>query len=91
MLRAFIPITIAWPVATSLPQTVWVKLNHLPAVVGRFHLYIHKWGHAPLPDCKCGRIEQTADHVLITYPMHRAPLRALDLMVLHDETRCWLN
>ena len=54
-------------------------------------LYMHKWGLAPSPNCKCGASEQTADHVLTTCPIHRAPHGARGLTVLDDETRCWLN
>ena len=39
----------------------------------------------------CSVAEQTADHVLIVCPIHQAPHGAQGLMVLDDETRCWLN
>ena len=51
-LRVFIPKTSARPVGMSLARTAWVKLNRL----------------APLKNCECGAIAQTADDVLITCP-----------------------
>ena len=34
---------------------------------------MHKWGLAPSPNCECVASEQTADHVLTTCSIHRAP------------------
>ena len=31
------------------------------------------WGLAPSPNCECGTLEQTADHVLTARPIHRTP------------------
>ena len=90
-LRAFVPETGARPVGMGLPRVAWVKLNRLQTGVGRFHSSMHKWGLAPSPNCECGASEQTADHVLTTCPIHRAPHGARGLKVLDDETRCWLN
>ena len=69
----------------------WVKLNRLRTGVGRFHSSMHKWGLAPSPNCECGGSEQTADHVLTACPIHRAPHGARGLMILDDETRCYLK
>ena len=90
-LRAFVPETGARPVGMGLPRAVWVKLNRLQTGVGRFHSSMHKWGLAPSPNCECGASEQTADHVLTAWPIHRALHEARGLTVLDDETRCWLN
>ena len=90
-LRAFVPGTGARPVVMGLPRAAWVKLNRLRTGVGRFHSSMHKWSLAPSPNCECGASEQTADHVLIACPIHRAPHGARGLTVLDDETRCWLN
>ena len=90
-LRAIVPGTSARPVGMGLPQAAWVKLNCLWTGVGRFHSSMHKWGLTPSPNCKCGASEQTADHVLTTCPIHQAPYGARGLMVLDDETQCWLN
>ena len=90
-LRVFVPETSARPVGMGLPRVAWVKLNRLRTGVGRFHSSMHKWGLAPSPNCECGSSEQTADHVLIACPIHRAPHGARGLTVLDDETRCWLN
>ena len=90
-LRAFVPGIGARPVGISLPRAAWVKLNRLRTGVGRFHSSMHKWGLAPSPNCECGASEQTADHILTACLIHRAPHGARGLMVLNDETRCWLN
>ena len=71
-LRVFVPETVARPVGMGLPLAAWVKLNRLRTGVGRFHSSMHKWGLAPSPNCECGAFEQTADHVLIACPIHRA-------------------
>ena len=90
-LHAFVPGTGARPVGMGLPRAAWVKLNRLRTGVGRFHSSMHKWGLDPLPNCERGASEQTADHVLTTCPIHRAPHGEQGLTVLDDETRCWLN
>ena len=90
-LHAFVPETGARPVGMGLPRAAWVKLNHLRTGVERFHSSMNKWGLAPSPNCKCGASEQTADHVLTACPIHRAPHGARGMMVLDDETQCWLN
>ena len=80
-LRAFVPRTGARPVGMGLPRVAWVKLNRLRTGVGRFPSSMHKWGLAPSPNCECGASEQTADHVLTTCPIHRAPYGARGLTV----------
>ena len=90
-LRVFVARTGGRPVEMGLSREAWIKLNFLRTGVGRFHSSMRKWGLAPSPTCECGAAEQTADHVLIAYPMHRAPHGARGLMVLDDETRCWLS
>ena len=90
-LRAFVPETGSRPIGMGLPRVAWFKLNRLRTIIGRFHLSMHKWGLAPLPNCECGASEQTADHILTACPIHRAPHGARGLTVLDDETRCWLN
>ena len=90
-LRAFVPRAGARPVGMGLPRAAWVKLNRLRTGVGRFHSSMRKWGLAPSPNCECGASEQIADHVLTACPIHRTPHGALSLMVLYNETRCWLN
>ena len=90
-LRVFMPGTGARSVGMGLPQAAWVKHNRVRTGVGQFHSSMHKWCPAPSPNCECGATEQTADHVLITYLIHRAPHEARCLTALDDETRWWLN
>ena len=90
-LRVFILKTSAKPFGMSLPRTAWVKLNYLQIGVDRFHSSMHKWSLSPSPNYDCGAPEQTANRVLITCPIHRAPHGTRGLTVLDDKTRCWLN
>ena len=75
----------------GLPRAAWVKLNRLRSGVGPFCLSMYKWGLAPLTNCECGAREQTADHIISQCPIHRAPRGIFSLMVLDEETRCWLK
>ena len=90
-LRAFIPRTTTRPMGMGLPRPSWVRLNRLRTGVGRFQSSMHKWGLAPTSNCECGAAEQTADHIILTCPTHRAPTGIHGLTVLDDDTRCWLN
>ena len=90
-LHAFIPRAIPKPLGMGLPRTSWVKLNRLRTGVGRLHSSMYKWGVAPSPNCECGASEQTADHIISTCPLHRAPKGIQGLLVLDDDTRRWLK
>ena len=81
-LRAFVPRTGSRPVGMGLPRAAWVKLNRLRTAVGRFHSSMDKWGLAPSPNCECGASEQTGDHVLTAFPIHREPHGARGLLDL---------
>ena len=75
-------------IGMSLTRTAWVKLNRPRAVVERFSLSMYKWGLASSAKCECGASEQTADHIILTCPIHRAPRGIMGLTVLDDKTRC---
>ena len=90
-LGVYIPRVSTKLIGMSLTRTAWVKFNRLRSGVGRFGLSMHKWGLASSAKCECGASEQTADHIILTYPTHRAPRGIMNLTVLDDETRCWLN
>ena len=90
-LHGFIPRASPKPLGMGLPRTSWVKLNRLRTGVGRFHSSMYKWGVAPSPNCECGASEQTADHIISTSPLHRAPKGIQGLLVLDDDTRRWLK
>ena len=86
-LRAFIPRTSTRPMGMGLPRSSWVRLNRLRAGVGCFQSFMHKWGLAPTSNCECGAAEQTAEHIILTCPVHRAPtgIRGLTVwMSTHD-------
>ena len=85
-LRAFIPRTSTRPMGMGLPRSSWVRLNRLQAGVGCFQSFMHKWGLAPTSNCKCGTVEQTAEHIILTCPIHWAPTGIRGLMVLDIDT-----
>ena len=91
-LRAFIPRTSTRPMGMGLPcRSLWVRLNRLRAGVGCFQSFMHKWGLAPTSNCECGAAEQTAEHIILTCRVHRAPTGIRGLTVLDVDTRCWLS
>ena len=90
-LGVYIPRVSTRSTGMSLTRTAWVKLNRLRTGVGRFGTSMHKSGLATSAKCECGASEQTADHIILTCPTHRAPRGIMGLTVLDDETRCWLN
>ena len=72
----------------SLIRTAWVKLNGLRTGIGRLGSSMHKWGLASSAKCEWSASEQTADHIILTCPTHRAPREIMGLTVLDHETRC---
>ena len=76
------------PIGMSLTRTAGVKLNCLRTGVGRFGSSMHEWGFACSVKCECGASEKTADHIILTCPIHRASRGIISLTVLDDETRC---
>ena len=75
----------------SLFRTAWIKFNCPHTGVGHFDLSMHKWSLASSAKCECGANEQTADHIIVKCPRHRAPRKIMGQTVLDEETRCWLN
>jgi len=69
--RTFISNTGTHLPGMTLPS-VWIRLNRLRIVVGRFRSFLHKSGMASSAACECGAEEQTVDHVL-QCPIHRPP------------------
>jgi len=69
----------------SLPRTAWVQLNRLRTGVGYFCSCLHKWGKPTSAACECGAEEQTVDHVVLHYPIHRPPRGAHGPTVPDDE------
>ena len=61
------------PLGMSLPRRSWVRLNRLRTGAGRFYSSLYKWGLAPSPNCECGHTEQTANHVISSYPLNHVP------------------
>ena len=90
-LCVYIPRVSTRPIGMSLTKTVWVKLNRLNTSVWSFGSSMHKQGLASSAKCEYGASKQTADHIILTCPIHCTPRRIMDLTVLDDETKCWLN
>ena len=72
-LGVYIPRVSTKPIGMNLTRTVRVKLNRLRTGVGRFGSSMHKWSLASSAKCECGASEQTADHIILTCPIHWAP------------------
>ena len=85
-LRAFIPRTSTRLMGMGLPRSSWVRLNRLQAGIGCFQSFMHKWGLAPTSNCECGAAEQTAEHIILTCPVHRAITGIHGLTVLDVDT-----
>ena len=81
-LRAFIPRASTRAMGMGLPRSSWVRLNRLRAGVGCFQSFMHKWDLASTSNCECGAAEQTAGHIILTCPVHRAPTEIRGLTVL---------
>ena len=90
-LGVYIPRVSTRPIGMSWTRTAWVKLNRLLTGVERFGSSMHKWSLASSAKCECDASEQTADQIILKCPTHRAPRGIMDLTVLDEETRCWLN
>ena len=74
----------------SDPPKKSVRFNRLRTGVGRFRSCLYKWVMASSAACECGAEEQTVDHVVLQYPIHRPPYGLHGLTVLDDETIEWL-
>ena len=75
----------------GLPRPALVRLNHLRNGGGRFQSSMYKWGLALTSTCVGGAINQTAAHVILECPLHRAPRGYHGLLVVDDNTLRWLN
>jgi len=84
------PTRVPTPPGMTLPRTAWVKLNRLRTGVGRFRSCLYKWGMVSSAACECGAEEQTVDHVVLQFSIHRPPHGLHGLTVLDDETTEWL-
>ena len=89
-LRTIIPDAEAHIIGTQIPRTAWVRLNRLRTGIGRFCSNTHKWGVAPSAACECGAEEQTTDHIIVEYPILRAPCGPRGLRDPDDNTIKWL-
>ena len=72
-LGVYIPGVSTRPIEMSLTRTTWAKLNRLRTGVGRIDSSMHKWRLASSAKFECGASGQTADHIILTCPIHRAP------------------
>jgi len=74
----------------TLPRRAWVRLNRLRTGVGRLRSCSYKWGMASSAVCERGAKEQTVNHVVLQYPIHRPPHGLHGLKVLDEKTTKWL-
>jgi len=79
--HTFIPSPGPLPPGMTQPRPSWVKLNR-----ALFRSTMHKWGLMPSANCKCGAEQQTADHILASYPLYHPLNGILDLAALDNDT-----
>ena len=94
--QSFVSRPSTWPFGMGLPRPAWVRLNCIHTDFGRFQSSMHKWRLAPTSIWECGALDQTAAHVILELLLHRYPVPLPpctdhEMLVLDDETRCWLN
>ena len=85
-LRLYVPKPSTRSLDVGLLIPAWVRLNRFRTSVERFQLSMDKWGLAPTSICEFVALDQTAAHVILEY--HYI---VYGMLVLHDETECWLN
>ena len=90
-LCVYIPRVSTRFIEMSLTRTTWVKLNRLRSVDGLFGSSTQKWGLASSAKCQWDASKQTANHIILTCPIHLAFRGIMGLTVLDDEPRYWLN
>ena len=91
VLQVFMFRASSRPLGMGLPRTFWVKLNHLCSCITHFYSFMHKWGLAPSPNCRCVATNQTAENCQISHPSTCPYIEhqgVAGLMVLNDNTRC---
>ena len=74
----------------DLSRKQLTTLNRLRTGVGRYRASMKKWGLAASAACECGEPEQTADHVINSFPLHR-PSSKDGLFEVWPLTRAWLQ
>ena len=89
-LHGFIADVDSLPSGMHFPRPVWVRLNRLRTGVGLFRSTMRNWGMAPSLACARGADEQTADHLIISCPIHRHPNGAGDLASDDMTLKDWL-
>ncbi len=71
----------ALPPGAELPRKEWVSLNRLRTGVGRFGVFMYRWGLRQSAACQCGAPEQTAQHLMNECPIFCLPV---DLNLCHE-------
>ena len=89
-LHAFIKNVRATSPKISSPRPARLMLNHLRTGIGLFCSKTHKWGVASTAACECGTIEQTAEHVITSFPIYHNPNGARALSDVDKSLMIWL-
>ena len=79
------------PVLAGIRPAELRRLEATLSLAYRGSLDPGQWGLAPTSNCECGAAEQTAEHIILTCPVHRAPTEIRGLTVLDVDARCWLS
>ena len=89
-LRLFVPRPTATPLGMGLPRLFWERLNRFCTGVEEFQSSMHKWRLNPTSICECAALDQTQP-MRFRNARYIVPQEDNGLLVLDDETRCWLN
>ena len=92
-LRLFVPRPNARPFEMDLHRSAWGLFNRLRTCFGRFHSSVDKWRLASTSICECGAVDKKKSHLILILEssLHRVTRGCYGLLVLEDETGCWLN
>ena len=61
------------PPGFELRRHEWVLLNRFRTNQGRCGSLMHRWGFADIPDCDCGAVQQTMQHIVNECPLRSFP------------------
>jgi len=72
--------------SSSLDQTFLGQTKLVCSGIGLFCSTMHKWGLVLSANCRCRAEEQTANHILASYPLYHPPNGTFGLAALNDDT-----
>lgn len=55
----------------DLPRKIWSVLNRIRTGHGRCNSMLFKWNSVDSPNCECGEVEETIDHLVTRCPIYK--------------------